>query len=143
MSGCGRSSREHSGVRGLADPPDDLFEWADRWPDRYAKLERAFWEFHAANPLVYQRLVHYARQWHRAHTIGSIKMLFERVRWDFSIDTATADGFKLNNNNHAFYARLIEDQEPDLKGFFRMRQQRRQASIGPLNRDLPPGEHVS
>lgn len=119
----------------------DLFDMS--WPDEHAKLEAAFWSFHHANPRVYQKLVLYARQWNRVHEHGSINLLFERVRWDYVTDINSTDDFRLNNNHRAFYARLIEDREPDLRGFFRMRQQRRQASIGPLNATLPPGGHVA
>ena len=107
------------------------------------KLERAFWQFHHDNPHVYDKLVAYARQFALYHEHGSINLLFERVRWDYLTDTATADGFKLNNNHRAFYARLIEDQESDLHGFFRMRQQRIQCTFGPDNSSLPPGDHVT
>ena len=121
-----------------------LFEWADKWADEHAKLEIAFWKFHNANPRVYDKLVMYAKQWHRVHEHGSINLLFERVRWDYMTDiNRLDDGFRLNNNHRAFYARLIEQQEADLHDFFRLRQQRRQASIGPLNETLPPGEHVA
>jgi hypothetical protein len=120
---------------------DDLFDWADR---DAAKLEAAFWTFHLANPLVYELLVKYARQWGRTNEHGSINALFERVRWDFRTSIQPTDKFRLNNNHRAFYARLIESQEPDIRrGFFRLRQQRRQASFGPLNADLPSGDHVA
>lgn len=107
------------------------------------KLERAFWQFHSDNPLVYERLVKHARNWQRNHEHCSINLLFERVRWDFGMDTNTVDGFKLNNNYRAFYARLIEEKEPGMKSLFRFRQQRIQCSFGPLNETLPLGEHVS
>jgi hypothetical protein len=108
-----------------------------------AKLEVAFWDFHHANPLVYTLLVKYARQWARNNEHGSINALFERVRWDYGTTIQPTDGFRLNNNHRAFYARLIETKEADLESFFRLRQQRRQASFGPLNRDLPSGDHVA
>lgn len=107
------------------------------------KLETAFWSFHHTNPLVYELLVKYARQWARTNDHGSINLLFERVRWDFGTTIQPTDGFKLNNNHRAFYARLIEDKEPDLGNFFRLRQQRQQASFGPLNATLPSGAHVT
>lgn len=119
---------------------NDLFDWADR---EAAKLEAAFWTFHYANPLVYQLLVKYARQWGLTNSHGSINALFERVRWDFGTTIQPTDGFRLNNNHRAFYARLIEEREADLRSFFRLRQQRRQATFGPLNANLPSGEHVA
>ena len=120
----------------------DLFSWAPP-PPSPSKLEMAFWQFHSDNQHVYAKLVFYARQFARVHKHGSINLLFERVRWDYLTSTATADGFKLNNNHRAFYARLIEEREPDLANFFRMRQQRMQATFGPDNSMLPPGVHVS
>jgi hypothetical protein len=107
------------------------------------KLEAAFWTFHRANPLVYALLVQFAKQWAVIHQHGSINALFERVRWEFGTTIQRTDGFRLNNNHRAFYARLIEDNEPGFHGFFRLRQQRLQASFGPLNETLPSGEHVA
>lgn len=119
---------------------DDGFDF--KWNDKGGKLEKAFWEFHDANPEIYIMLVKYAREWKRTHTHCSIKFLFERVRWQMGL-TIQTDGFKLNNNHHAFYARMIEMLEEDLQGFFRMRQQRRQCSFGPRNSELPPGDHIA
>jgi hypothetical protein len=116
----------------------DLFSWREQ-----SKLERAFWQFHHDNPLVYQMLVRYALEWKRYHEHCSINLLFERVRWQYAIEVRSEDSFRLNNNHRAFYARLIEDLEADLRGFFRLRQQRRQATFGPLNETLPSGEHVA
>jgi hypothetical protein len=106
------------------------------------KLERAFWEFHLANPEVYRLLVHYAKQWKARHLHCSISFLFERVRWQMNIQVNASDLFKLNNNHRAFYARLIEEQE-GWHEFFRMRTQRIQSSFGPANSRLPSGEHVA
>jgi len=124
------------------DSTEDLFTWASRRRFQIGKLEQQFWDFHHANPHVYDLLVKFARQWHARKANGSIKMLFERVRWEVHLTTSD-ENFKLCNNHHAFYARLMEDQEPDLRGFFRMRQQRIQSTFGPRNSKLPPGEHVA
>ena len=117
-----------------------LFTWAAA---RESKLEKAFWQFHTDNPQVYVVLVKYAREWRRYHSKCSIKLLFERARWEFGTTIQSKDEFKLNNNHHAYYARLIEEREPDLKGIFRMRQQSVQATFGPANATLPPGGHVT
>lgn len=106
------------------------------------KLEREFWIFHYANPEVYRQLVYYAKQWRKRHQHCAISLLFERVRWEMNLKTEAADGFQLNNNHRAFYARLIEEQE-GMSGFFRFRSQRIQCSFGPDNSELPPGEHVA
>lgn len=109
------------------------------------KLEKAFWSFHQDNPQIYRLLVKFARQWRQAKgpdSLLGISNLFERVRWEKSIQT-TDEAFKLNNNHRAFYARLIMDYCPDLEGIFRVRRQRIQATVGPDNTTLPPGEHIS
>lgn len=110
-----------------------------------SKLEQAFWKFHYANPQVYRLLVKFARQWRYArggHARMGIGQLFERVRWEISLNTV-GDQFKLNNNHRAFYARLIMDRNEDLEGIFRLRKQRIPATIGPTNKELPSGKHIA
>jgi len=110
-----------------------------------SKLEAAFWTFHRDNPHVYAVLTRLAREWMAVHGQGrlGIGMLFERARWDIIMATRDVLGFKLNNNHRAFYARLIMTQEPDLADVFALRRQRVQATIGPDEAHLPPGDHVS
>lgn len=80
-----------------------------------------FAEHHAANPQIYDALRRFALEAKRSGRprIG-IKMLYERVRWHTTVETRD-DTFKLNNNWHAFYARLLMQQEPELQGFFETR----------------------
>lgn len=90
--------------------------------DLYTRLEQAFLKFHTENPRVYALLTKLARQAQgRGFDNYGIGALFEVARWQTNVETEEADGFKLNNNHRAYYARLIEEQEPDLAGFFRMR----------------------
>lgn len=86
-------------------------------------LEAAFMSFHVDNPQVYAELVERARRWKRAgHRHGSINMLFEAIRYDFGVRVGeSGDGFRLNNNHRAYYARLIMRRELDLDGFFETR----------------------
>ena len=87
-----------------------------------------FWAFHRVNPLVYDILVTKARQASKKgfERIG-IKMLWEVMRWEIKMRTVdpSQDEFKLNNNYHSYYARLIMFQEPDLKGIFELRDHNR------------------
>lgn len=109
-----------------------------------SKLEQAFWQFHLDNPRIYDLLVTFARRYreqHGADAVIGVDLLFERVRWELAIETADALGFKLNNNHRAFYARLIMDNNEDLRDVFRLRKQRIQATIGPVNETLPDGSH--
>ena len=109
------------------------------------KLETAFWEFHNNNPHVYEVLCSLARQWFGRFGAGKlgVKMLFERARWEVAMTTKDPNGFKLNNNHTAFYARLIMSNEPDLAGVFNLRRQTLPSTFGPSNSTLPSGAHVS
>jgi len=71
---------------------------------------------------VYRTLVRLAREWVNQtgqHRLG-IKTLYERARWEIAITTNSPD-YQLNNNFTAYYARLIQKQEPDLDGMFQLR----------------------
>ena len=90
--------------------------------ERESRLERAFSEFHARNPLVYERLVKLARDLRaRGHRKLGIGMLYEVVRWMELMETSDAE-FKLNNNHRSRYARLIMSREPDLCDVFELRE---------------------
>lgn len=92
---------------------------------REKTIEDTFWEFHAANPQVYDRVVQMARTAKaRGRRKLGMKMIFEVIRWETFLRTNDADGFKLNNNYTSFYARLVMDREPDLDGIFETREQR-------------------
>jgi hypothetical protein len=107
-------------------------------------LERKFNEFNNKHPEVYQALSRFANQWRNRKGPDArlgIKMVMERVRWELALGSNGKEP-RLNNNHAAFYARLLMDQEPRLRGLFAMRQQRVQASIGPDNSYLEPNEHV-
>lgn len=81
-----------------------------------------FEEFHRANPHVYRALVRHARRL-RANGVRrfGIDGLFSIVRYTEALRTRDADGFVLNNNLKPHFARLIEKNEPDLRGFFSTR----------------------
>jgi len=85
-------------------------------------IDQAFFAFHHANPDVYRALVKLARQWKAAgHDRCSVNMLFEVLRYDRGLKTATTDGLKLNNSYRSRYARIIQANEHDLRGFFETR----------------------
>ena len=87
--------------------------------------ERAFVEFHEANPHVYQKLCELARQAKKMgrHRLG-MKALWERLRWFSQFEVETVADWRLNNSHTAYYARLIMASEPDLIGIFRTRGRR-------------------
>lgn len=84
--------------------------------------DQRFNEFHQSNPEVYTellQLVHEARRAGR-NKIG-IKMLWEVVRWNRFLRT-NDEKYKLNNNYHSRYARMIMQREPGMAGIFNTRE---------------------
>jgi predicted GNAT superfamily acetyltransferase len=96
----------------------------DNAPDSRS-LQARFEAFHRDNPHVYAELVKLAR---RARGRGvariGIKMLWEVLRWQLQIETyhPDADSFRLNNNFHSLYARLLMDENPELRDLFETRE---------------------
>ena len=88
-------------------------------------IEAHFWEFHDNHPEVYREIVRRARQLkQKGFTHYGIKGIIEVVRWHFATTGPDAAGFKINNNFSSRYARLVEAHEPDLTGFFELRELR-------------------
>lgn len=81
-----------------------------------------FWEFHRENPHVYDRLQAMALDIKSKgqRKIG-MAMLFEVLRWEFLMSTASNEPFKLNNNYKAYYSRLLESSNAALEGMFTKR----------------------
>lgn len=99
------------------DEIQSRFEFAPAGAYSWAR----FLEYHAENPAVYTTLRRFAFEAKRAgRPRMSINMLHERVRWYTTVE-AKGDSFKLNNNWRPHYARLLMEQEPELKGFFETR----------------------
>ena len=88
-------------------------------------LEEKFMKFHQMNPEVYETLVELAYQAKQTgkQKIG-IKMLWEVMRWQRFLATKDDGKFKLNNNYPSRYARLIMEQEEELKDIFDVRKLR-------------------
>lgn len=91
---------------------------------REATIQERFESFHAANPQVYGALRSLAFQ-----MLGNgvkqygIKGLFEILRWQFALQTK-GEPFRLCNDFTSRYARLLVKNNPELDGFFEMRQLR-------------------
>jgi hypothetical protein len=111
----------------LEEEGREMSTTAKQWEmfDDEETLAQKFWEFEKANPHVYKGLVVLAR---KAQARGieqySVDALFHVLRWEMAVETSRdedEDPFRLNNNYTSFYARLIMDREPDLKGFFELR----------------------
>lgn len=83
-----------------------------------------FWAFHSSHPDVYDWFKKLTK---RAIEKGfknySAKGIIEQIRWETK-GTIKEDGFKVNNNYTALYARMFETEHPQHKGFFRKRKLR-------------------
>lgn len=84
--------------------------------------KKAFWDYHAANPMIYEKLKFYAKQLKdTGRKQFGIRAIFERIRWDMVFDFNKED-FKINNTYSPFYARLLIFDFPEFKGFFETRE---------------------
>jgi hypothetical protein len=81
-----------------------------------------FEEFHNKHPWVYEKLKLLAFELRNAgvkhYGIGG---LFEILRYQASLTSNDEEGFKLNNNYRALYARMLAKNEPALRDFFSFR----------------------
>lgn len=91
-------------------------------------IQRNFERFHQDNPHVYALFDRFARELMARGQHGSAKLIFERIRWEMRITTATDQPVKLNNNYSSRYARLWERRNPHHEGFFRTRRLSEQTS---------------
>jgi len=80
-------------------------------------IQEGFEKFHAEHPDVYTELVQIAREEKsRGRRKWGMKAAYEILR------SRRARSFMMNNNYTAIYGRLIMSHEPDLAGFFRLRE---------------------
>lgn len=87
--------------------------------------QERFEDFHEAHPEVFRFLVNTCYELQRkGFKHYGIKGLWERARWHFQVEKDLGEEFKLNNNYHSRYARLIISEYPDLDGFFELRELR-------------------
>lgn len=108
---------------------EELFEQRNKaFADaRSRTIQARFEEFHLHNPQVYAELITLCRRWQsRGRKKLGIKMLWEVMRWNRMMNTApnTDDDFKLSNDFHSRYARLIMKQESDMVDLFEIRELR-------------------
>lgn len=81
-----------------------------------------FAEFHNAHPWVYDRLKELALDLKDSGVKHyGISGLYETLRYEASLKAKDEEGFKLNNNYRALYARELARDEPALKDFFKFR----------------------
>lgn len=88
-----------------------------------SSMAKAFRQFHRDNLWVYAELRRLALdlvgRGRKRYGIGG---LFEVLRWHRAMSTDSDDGFRLNNNHRAFYARMLMRNNPALVDFFAKRE---------------------
>lgn len=117
------------------NPPDapDLFGGTlpalVRSPIKGGTIQERFERFHGLNPWVYDALVELARDFvETGNDKVGMKMCYEVLRWQRGRRTAGQEIFRLSNDFHSRYARLIMDEEWDLEGRFDTRELREVAA---------------
>lgn len=90
----------------------------------FSRLQQEFEQYHNDNPEVFASYIKFANQAKAAgKKVLSISLLTERIRWELMLATKSRDGFKINNNHRAFYARKL-NQMAEFAGMFRTREQK-------------------
>jgi hypothetical protein len=88
--------------------------------------EESFERFNDANPRVYYLLREMALRLRRAGWKHySIRTLWEALRWRRDVEKLPEEGYKLNDHYPPFYARRLMAMEPELAGFFEIRERRK------------------
>lgn len=87
-------------------------------------IDERFDAFHEANPHVLAELERLADQLAAAGVRRfGVKALVERLRWDWTVQTA-GDDFKVNNSFTSRYARLLIERRPDFADMIETRELR-------------------
>jgi len=90
-----------------------------------------FAEFHEDHPWVYTRLKELALNLRRSGVRHyGISGLYETLRYEASMKSKDEEGFKLNNNFRALYARMLAQNEPGLAEFFKFRLRKPRGTQG-------------
>ena len=82
------------------------------------------------NPHVYEWFTRFTKTAiKRGHKRLSAWLIMNRVRWETTIETVSADGFKISNHHFAYYARMFMYENPKYKGFFRTKTMKNEHEI--------------
>ena len=96
-----------------------------------------FEQYDRDNPNIWRQFMYFAKQakYVKGFKTYSAKSIFELIRWHTPI--TGNDGFKLNNNYHADYARKLMQSDPQFKTFFRIRKMKAKRVPYPTNEIKP------
>ena len=81
-----------------------------------------FWRWMQNNKAIYLEFVKFAREMKASgRKRYSAKTIVERIRWDTDLRQAGDKTLKINNNVTSGLSRLAMQENPDLRGFFQVR----------------------
>ncbi len=83
-------------------------------------IQDRFEAFDLANPHVYRTLARLAEEWLSRHRVVGMKALWERLRWEYGVQT-TEQAPRLNNDYTSRYARKLLAERPEWAGRIRIR----------------------
>ncbi len=82
-----------------------------------------FAAWHMDNPAVWKLFVRFAFEAIRAKRVRfSARTIIHRIRWYTAIETASDDGFKINDHQSAYYARVFLEVYPAHETLFELRE---------------------
>ena len=97
--------------------------------DSSTDQKQAWWEWHKANPHVWNLFERFALEAARSGRKNfSHWLIMNRIRWETAIST-TSDDFKIRNDYIAYYARLFMAMHPKYEGFFRTKKMKGESEI--------------
>jgi hypothetical protein len=82
------------------------------------RTHKKFLEYHASNPHVYAKMLFQARD--AGYKTYGFPLIFNICRWELGVKTKNTE-FELNNDIAPYYSRLIQQEYPELLGFFETR----------------------
>jgi len=86
------------------------------------KHEAKFWEVHALNPAIYDKINAQAQTLlSQGRTHYGVEAFFASIRWD-SVLGMNNEEFKMNDHYTAYYARFWLQNNPYFWGFFELRR---------------------
>ena len=83
--------------------------------------QEGWWEFKAAHPDVWQRMVRLAKVLARPRKRFGIELIFAQLRWREHFARDSDQPFKLNNSWRAYASRDLIEEFPEVEGLLETR----------------------
>ena len=88
-----------------------------------SEVDMKFFKYHKESPHIFNLFVAFSKEIKaKGYKTYSMRTIMHRIRWHVDITTNDPDGFKMNNNYSSRYARMLANEYPDFKDFFKNRR---------------------